>query len=193
VQVTFKSVQQAGDLNVVIVGWSDSTTQVSSVSDTSGNVYHLAVGPTVLKGSASQSIYYASNIVAAAARTNIVTVSFTSAPSFPDVRVLEYSGIDPVAPVDAVTAQTAQYSTTTSTDPVTTNYAMDLLVAANCVETWTNGPSLYFTLRLLTSPDGDIAEDSIATVPGSYSASAPLSDAGWSVMQMVAFRAASAP
>ena len=45
----------AGDLNVVIVGWNDATTQVSSLTDSNGNVYHLAVGPTVLTGPRSRS------------------------------------------------------------------------------------------------------------------------------------------
>src|SRR5207247_2307674 len=46
-----------------------------------------------------------------------------------------------------------------------------------------------FTSRLLTSPDGDIAEDRMVTATGSYSATtAALSPAGPWVMQMVAFR-----
>ncbi|HEV2500517.1 MAG TPA: choice-of-anchor D domain-containing protein, partial [Terriglobia bacterium] len=44
-----------------------------------------------------------------------------------------------------------------------------------------------FTQRLLTSPDGDIAEDEMTTTAGSYAATAPLSSGAW-VMQMVAFR-----
>ena len=54
----------AGDLNVVAVGWNDSTATVSSVKDTLNNSYTLAVGPTVQAGVASQSIYYAKNIAA---------------------------------------------------------------------------------------------------------------------------------
>jgi hypothetical protein len=46
-----------------------------------------------------------------------------------------------------------------------------------------------FTQELLTSPDGDIAEDGVVTATGSYNTSAPLSNAGGWVMQMVAFRA----
>ncbi len=43
---------------------------------------------------------------------------------------------------------------------------------------------------MITTPDGDIAEDRIVTAVGSYSASATLSGAGAWVMQMVAFKAA---
>src|ERR1700687_3984824 len=64
VHVTFKTVQAAGDLNVIVVGWNDSTAVVNSVTDTHGNTYTRAVGPTILRGSLSQSIYYAKNIAA---------------------------------------------------------------------------------------------------------------------------------
>jgi hypothetical protein len=48
--------------------------------------YSLAVGPTVLSGPLSQSIYYAKNIAAATAGANMVKVTFTSAAVFPDIR-----------------------------------------------------------------------------------------------------------
>ena len=71
VTVPFTTAQIAGDLNVVVVGWNDSTSTVSSVTDQSGNVYTLAVGPTIVSGALSQSIYYAKNIAAAAAVTTM--------------------------------------------------------------------------------------------------------------------------
>jgi hypothetical protein len=73
---------------------------------------------------------------------------------------------------------------------VTTTNATDLLIGANCVRTWTSGAGSGFALRLLTEPDGDIAEDALTTAPGSISATAPLGSAGPWVMQMVAFRKA---
>ena len=36
VTVTYTAAQTAGDLNVVIVGWNDTTAQISSVTDTKG-------------------------------------------------------------------------------------------------------------------------------------------------------------
>ena len=53
VAVTYTAAQSAGDLNVVVVGWNDATTTVSSVTDTSDNTYTLAVGPTVRPGPAA--------------------------------------------------------------------------------------------------------------------------------------------
>jgi hypothetical protein len=175
----------------VIVGWNDTTAQVSSVTDSKGNLYQLAVGPTQLNAALSQSIYYAKDISAAAAGTNTVTVSFASPAHYPDIRILEYSGIDPLSPVDVVVSSTGN-STTTSGDSVTTRNASDLLIGANTVQTITNGAGGGFTQRLLTSPDGDIAEDRVVTATGSYSADAPLNSAGLWIMQMVAFRVAGA-
>lgn len=108
VNVTFTATQAAGDLNVVVVGWNDSTATVSSVTDHSGNQYVLAVGPTVQAPVATQSIYYAKNIVAASAGANMVTVTFSSSANSPDIRILEYSGADPNSPVDVTSASAWQ-------------------------------------------------------------------------------------
>ena len=187
VNVVFSSAQNAGDLNVIAVGWNDSTVAVSSVTDTKGNVYNLAVGPTIQSGLATQSIYYAKNIVAAAAGSNTLTVSFSGAAVSPDIRVFEYSGADPNNPVD-VTAASSGSGTSSSSGLATTSSAHDLIFGANLVQTSTTGPGSGFTQRILTSPDGDIAEDDMVTTIGSYSASAPVSPSGGWIMQMVAFR-----
>src|SRR5262245_21293886 len=68
--VPYLSVQSAGNLNVIVVGWNDTVSSVSSVTDTRGNVYQLAIGPTRWTNALSQSIYYAKNIAAAAAGAN---------------------------------------------------------------------------------------------------------------------------
>ena len=190
VNVTFTAAQVAGDLNVVVVGWKDSTAIVNTVTDGSGNAYTLAVGPTVQTGIASQSIYYAKNITSAAAGANTVTVTFSSAAVYPDIRILEYNGADPNNPVDGTAANTGN-SATSSSGSVTTTNATDLLFGAILVQTFTTGPGSGFTAELLTSPDGNIAEDQMVTASGSYGASAPLGVAGPWIMQIVAFRAAS--
>jgi hypothetical protein len=187
VPVTFTGAQTAGNLNVVIVGWGSTTAQISSVTDKTGNVYQRAVGPTVLTNT-SQSIYYAKNIAAATPGANVVTVTFTSAARYPDIRILEYSGIDPVNPLDGAVGATGSGSPSNSGNLTTTSTTGDLLVGANTVTDVTTGPGANFTQRLLTNPDGDIAEDRVVTAAGSYSASAPLGGGGW-VMQMVALRA----
>src|ERR1700730_27352 len=60
-QVTYPAAQTAGNLNIVVVGWNDTTSAVSAITDSKGNVYTRAIGPTA--GTAlTQSIYYAKNI-----------------------------------------------------------------------------------------------------------------------------------
>lgn len=179
VTVTFGSSQIAGDLNVVAVGWNDTTTSVSSVTDSAGNTYHLAVGPA--QGSAvSQSIYYASNIKSG---SNTVTVTFSGSTTAPDIRALEYSG---VSTLDK-TATGSGNSSTSSTSSATTTSADELIFGANLVYTGTTGPGSGFTSRVITSPDGDIAEDEIVSSTGSYSASAPLAGSGPWAMAMATF------
>src|SRR5581483_8450616 len=188
VAVTFTGAQTAGDLNVIVVGWNDSTSSVASVTDSIHNTYALAVGPTILSGFGSQSIYYAKAIAGAGAGANTVTVTFSQPASFPDIRILEYSGTDQVNPVDVTAAQTGS-STSTSSGTATTKSAADVIFGANLVETTTTAPGSGFTKRLLTSPDADIAQDRVVSSTGSYTSTAPVSPSGRWIMQMVAFRA----
>jgi hypothetical protein len=187
VSVSYPVAQVAGDTNVVVVGWRDTTTSIQSVTDSAGNAYTLAVGPT--KGTGlTQSIYYAKNIVAG---TNRVTVTFGAAAAFVDVRILEYYGLDPANPVDTVTAAVGN-STESSSGALTTTIASELLFAANTVATPTIRPAYPFAGRTITNPNGDIAQDAIVNATGSYEAKATLNAAGDWVMQMVAFKAGGA-
>ena len=92
VPVAYLTAQTAGNLNVVAVGWNDTTSTVSSVTDTRGNTY-IQAGTTTTGTGMRQAIYYARNI---AAGSNTVTVAFNQAAAFVDVRVLEYSGMDTI-------------------------------------------------------------------------------------------------
>ncbi len=73
VSAPFTLAQAAGDLNVVVIGWGDTTSTITSVTDSAGNTYAPAVAPTQGTG-LTQAIYYAKNIKASAANTNTVTV-----------------------------------------------------------------------------------------------------------------------
>src|SRR2546425_292490 len=185
VSVPFKATQSAGNLNVVVVGWNDTTSRVSSVTDTKGNAYQLAVGPAAVPGALTQSIYYAKNIVAAAAGANTVRVSFTAAALYPDIRILEYGGMDQLSPVD-VTASATGSTSTSSTPPVATTTSPDLLFAANTVATWTRGAGSGWTNRVITTPDGDIAEDRTVSTAGTYGPRAPPAGPGRCALQTVA-------
>ena len=86
-------------------------------------------------GGLSQAVYYAKNIVAAAANGNTVTVKLSAAAPLVDVRILEYSGVDTVNPLDGSSAAVGN-SATADAGPLTTTNANDLLVGAR------NGPPL---------------------------------------------------
>ncbi len=113
---------------MVVVGWNDSTTQVSSVTDTQRKRLSVGGGPNGSDrlGPFSQAIYYANNIAAGA---NSVMVRFNAGAAYPDIRIMEYSGIDSSNPLD-VAAGTTGNSATSSSGSVTTTNATDLLVGA---------------------------------------------------------------
>jgi len=185
VNVSYPEAQTAGDMNVVVVGWNDTTATIQTVNDSAGNSYQLAIGPT--SGTAlRQSIYYAPNIVAGA---NTVTVTFSQAASFPDVRVLEYQGITTLD----VTAGASGNGASASSGAATTTSANELIFGANTVATTTQAAGDGFTSRIATAPDGDIALDKVVTATGSNIATSTLSSAGAWVMQMATFSANVAP
>jgi hypothetical protein len=187
VSVIYPAAQIAGDLNIVAVGWNDTTSTVSSVTDSRGNTYALAIGPTTGTG-LRQSIYYAKNIVAG---SNTVTVAFSKAAAFVDVRVLEYSGLDTLNPLDK-TAGAVGSGTAASSGAANTTSANELIFGAGMTVGRFTGAGTGFTSRIITAPDADIAEDQTVSATGSYSATAPNSASNW-VMQMATFVLASAP
>src|ERR1022692_4832257 len=185
VSVTYPAAQTAGDLNVVVVGWNDTTSTVQSVKDSGGNNYSLAIGPTT--GTAlRQSIYYLSNI---AGGNNTVTVTFNQPAVYPDVRILEYRGVTAVD----VTAGASGSGTAANSGSATTTSASELIFGANTVATSTGAAGSGFTQRIITSPNGDIAEDKVVTTAGSNSATATLTSSGPWVRQMVTFSAGPVP
>ena len=183
VAVAYPLAQTAGNLNIVVVGWNDTTATVSSVVDSRGNTYTLAVGPT--SGTAlRQSIYYAKNI---AGGSNTVTVTFSQAAFFPDVRVLEYRGLDPTAPLD-VTAGAAGTSTSANSGSATTTSANELVFGAGTTGGTFGTVGTGFVTRIFT-PNSDIAIDKTVNSTGSYNATSALPYSSTWVMQMATFRA----
>jgi hypothetical protein len=183
VAVTYPIAQTLGNLNIVVVGWNDTTSSVTGITDTRGNTYTLAIGPTTGTG-LRQSIYYAKAI---AAGSNTVTVTFNKAAAFVDVRVLEYSGLDTAIPLDKA-AGAAGSGTTASSGAVTTTAANELIFGAGMTIARFTAAGSGFISRIITSPDADIAEDRTVAATGSYSATAPNSTSNW-VMQVATFMA----
>jgi hypothetical protein len=187
VKVTYPQAQTAGDLNLVVVGWNDTSATIQSVTDGLGNSYTLAAG--AVKGTAlTQSIYYAKNILGG---SNSVTVTFNQAAAYPDIRILEYKGLNTTAPLDvtAGASGTSGSNTVVSSGSATTTSASELIFGAGMTSGAFSKAGTSFTSEVLT-PDGDIAENEIVSATGSYSATASLGAYGsqhW-IMQMVTLK-----
>ena len=132
VPVTYTAAQIAGNTNIVVIGWNNTTSNITSVTDSAGNTYQLAV-PTARGNGVSQAIYYASNIKAAAAGTNTVTTTFNTATPFVDIRALEYSGLDPINPFDVGTSASGT-GTSANSGTVTTTAANALIFGAGTTQ-----------------------------------------------------------
>jgi hypothetical protein len=140
----------------------------------------------------SQAIYYATNINAAAPGANTVTVTFDSATPFVDIRITEYSGLDPVSPFDVGTSASGS-SATANSGSVTTTSASALIFGAGMTTGGFSAAGANFTSRIITIPDLDIVEDRFVATTGSYAATASLGGSAAWVMQVATFKAAAAP
>ncbi|MFL6604625.1 MAG: fibronectin type III domain-containing protein [Steroidobacteraceae bacterium] len=187
VSVAYTVPQGAGDLNVIFVAWSDASSTVQSITDSKGNTYVAAIGPSVNPGNNTQVVYYAKNIASATAGVNTVTVTFSRSVSYPDVRILEYSGINAINPVDAAVSAYGNGENLDS-GSLTTTTANDLLLASGSVQhSYTGGPGSGYT-KVLAS-DWNLVENAMVTTTGAYNATSTATSGYW-VMQLVAFRAA---
>ena len=181
--VTYAVAQTAGDMNIVVIGWGDTTSTISSVTDNKLNGYQLAVGPTSGTG-LRQSIYYAPNI---AGGSTTVTVKFNKAAVYPDVRILEYSGLDPSAPFDKAVGA-AGTGTAANSGSVSTTAASELIFGAGTSGSKFTSAGSGFASRIINLY-GNIAEDKTVNATGSYNATATEASGVW-VMQVATFNAA---
>ncbi|MDP9008795.1 MAG: PASTA domain-containing protein [Pseudomonadota bacterium] len=186
---SFTAAQTAGNLNVVFIAWQGTSGNLISVVDSMGNAY-TRVNSVSYGTTATQVAYYAQDIVGAPAGKNTVTATFNMKVGNPDLRIVEYSGIDPTRPLDASGGK-ATTGVLTSSGAVTTTNANDLLVASNYSHQSVTGAGSGYTLRL-KDKYAQVLEDKIVTTTGKYAATAPQTISGWYVMQLVAFRAAAA-
>lgn len=184
VTVAYPAAQTAGDANILAIGWNDTFASIKSVTDSAGNTYQLAV-PTLQTNGLSQAIYYALNVQG---RSNVVTVSFNQPAAFADVRITEYSGLSTANAFEAGTSA-AGYGSNADSGPVSLSTVNDLVFGAGMTATAFTSSAGEFSLRTITSPDGDIVEDEVAGAAGLYDALATLNDGAW-LMQVAAFRPA---
>ena len=185
VHVPYSAAQHAGDLDVVVVGWTDPTNAIRSVSDSAGNAYLLAAPSSSSTSGVALAIYYAANIAGAA--SNTVTIDF-DVDDFPCITLLEYAG---VSQVDQH-ASGAGSSITASSGAVVTSLARELLIGAGEPDQNKNeffaSAGAGFNERALTNISGMLVEDSIVSSTGSYTATGGLTNSSAWVMQIVSFK-----
>jgi hypothetical protein len=124
----YASAQTAGNTNIIAIGWNSSSGTISSITDSRGNVYQVAA-PIARGSGLSQAIYFANNIAGAPAGGNTVTVTFSSAQPYVDLRISEYGGLSPMNPVDVASSSSGTSNSATS-GTVTTSGPNELLFAA---------------------------------------------------------------
>jgi hypothetical protein len=145
--LTFPSNNTAGNLIILSVNWGNTGIQVSSVTDTRGNVYANISGQVRYGQGYPQSnqLYYAKNIPAG---LNTITVTMTGIPSTVfEARAYEYAGLDPTSPLD-------QFSSATGTNASKVNPVA--------------GAS--FTGRTVANAGNTLGEDKVVAVTGTYNA-----------------------
>src|SRR5271165_5532803 len=165
VSLAFGSSQVAGDCNVVFIGTVGGETLVS-VTDSNNGTYLNVLGPYHLAGDTLTGyIYVYPNINSG---LNTVTVTFGSNATFPYIAILEYSGVHPTQPVDALN-QASGLSGTSSLG-VTTTKPNDAVVIGwlNDGNGWNGTPGTGFTNRLFDSGSGQQVDDLATTVTGTY-------------------------
>jgi hypothetical protein len=182
IQVTLPKATAAGNLLVVYVVWDNSSP--IAVTDSRGNTYTSAVGPTKFSSDRTNAqIFYAKT---SSSGTDTVTAAFSTAITVSGaLYVHEYSGVDVSAPVIAATSGTGS------------SRAMNAgLLAAGSANTllFTGGESNRnvvlagsgFTTRSRAAKN--ITADRVAPAAGMFGATAVQTGNAW-VMQLVAFRA----
>lgn len=183
-QTSFSTANTAGNLIVVYAIWDNTNT--ATVSDTNGNTYTSAVGPTALTSCCRAQIFYAKNI---AGGNNTVNVTFsTAASSFALSYIHEYSGIDTVSPIDVTSASSGTASAISSGSATTAN-ANDLIFGGMASGDTVTSAGSGFVAR--SSAFGNMTEDKVVTSTGSYNVTGTQNSNAW-VAQMVAFKAGAA-
>jgi len=183
----FSAAVTAGNLIVVRVFYNSSARTVSSVTDTKGNSYAKAVGPTTGVGTMAgwrMEIWYAKNVVGGTG-FNVTATFDASFNAEKSIAAHEYSGLDTIAPLDVTSAQAVNVANASTGTAVTTS-ASELVFGA-ALFTGCGTPGSGFTGR--SSFGCNVTEDKNVTATGPYAAT--FTNTSQSViLQMATFRLA---
>lgn len=176
---TFAKPNNSGHLLVAYVVWDN--TDAVTISDSAGNTYTSAIGPTTNGGQSSQ-VFFAANVNGG---SNTVTASFATAiASRGALYVAEYSGIDPAAPLDTAVVATGAAPDMDS-GPLITGTANELLFVGAESDVKVTGKAPNFKVR--SHKFGGLIADRLAGAAGSYNVTSTQKGASW-IIQLVAFK-----
>jgi len=188
--------QTAGNCNIIYIIHADNTLVVSSVTDTSGNVYSEIVTPYSYVGAietVTHTIWAAPNIVAAAAGANTVTVTLSGTSVVLEVIAAEYYGVKTSLPlVDKQGSAGSDSTTSITSSSFATTQATELILGLAVMVDGTPAAGSGFTLRL-TAGANTMTEDRYVTSTGTYSAVATQTSADQASILGVALFGASSP
>jgi len=174
---SFTSNVAAGNLLVVATSFA-SVSETAAVTDSLGNTYSTAIGPTTSNSISSREyIFYA---VVASSGANTITVTNSNPVIFRRVAIHEYSG------VNTLEATAGANNTTGAPDsgPVTTTHANALIFGWGISNNGTTTAGTGFTLRETALSES--TEDKIVSSTGTYDAIYPNDGSAW-ICQVAAF------
>src|SRR5262245_7930316 len=182
VAVSFRRPNTTGNLIVAFVVWDNGG--AVTLTDTLGNAYVSAIGPTQASGDPSSAqIFYAGSI---AGGTNTVTATFATAITARAVlHVVEYSGLDRMSPLEAAVGASESMAAMDS-GPLTTGGVNGLLFvgAESNQKAVRRGDRSY---KVRSRRRGTMIADKTAQSAGTYNATATQKgNAG--VIQLAAFK-----
>jgi hypothetical protein len=182
--VAFPAANTAGNLILAFVRMSTST-QTVTLKDSAGNTYIQAVAQVQTADGSQVHLFYAKNILGAAANT--VTATFSSTNNHPWLAIYEYKGLNITNPLDQTASAQGSSTAASSGAAPTTTSANELVFGATGLPssftgTQTAGSGYAFLERDTTgSPAAN--ESELVTATGSYTASFTLSaSANWSAL-----------
>jgi hypothetical protein len=185
---TFPAPSTTGNLIVVSVGYDSPAATISSVTDSKGNTYNLAVGPTnwATGGVVHTSTYYARNITGGGAAITITVTLSGASTSVLQVYQFEYSGVATVSPVDKTSSNFGTGLSPVNSGSQTTTQVNELIygLVATTVGGVTGGAS--YTTR--SAFNTQFIGDKNAPSTGSYNVDATFTGAQDWVSHMVTFK-----
>jgi hypothetical protein len=159
--------QPAAEGNLIVVALDYRGAELASIADSQGNTFTLAGSEVTSPNGARTRMYFANNIKGG---TDQVTVALDGNADILEINVAEYSGADPVSPLDA----SAQISGTQAAVnvPIVTTADSDVLVAyckgdRRCTEG--SGEDFVGFLHLNSQ---NVLEDKTAGAAGTYAVTA---------------------